>query len=248
MMVPYENEISYWADKATTTNEATTISAYYTLSNKYGTCILPKLDRGYIFVNEYASDWYTSVGMPDSLTYETTTTGDIYTRYAAVKWGTEYGFEGRLKSPADRLRDIIQSRQAPTIIGSRRSMRIAEDPREARARETLLRVLGEEKYRGFMRNGFVSVRGKSGKVYQIFPGSGMTKVYQNGQMIDRLCVVLEGSFPPTDSLIMRFLLILNDEAEFYRLAIKHSLYKSPTVVRQTDMRPLTEIYRGLVAA
>lgn len=162
----------------------------------------------------------------------------------------DYTYDARpALSPADRLREIIRSRQAPLVIGSRTPAKVTADPKEIRARETLLRVLGEEKFRGFLRNGFVSVRGKSGKVYQIFPGHGMTKVYQNGQMIDRLCVVLQGDFPPTDSIIMRFLLILNDEAEFYRLAIKHGVIQSrPGKQRNVDVRSLPEIYRGLVAA
>jgi hypothetical protein len=107
------------------------------------------------------------------------------------------------------------------------------DIRETRARETLKRVLGDDKFKRFLKHGFVSVRAKSGLVYQIFPAHGITNVYRDGEHIERLCVVLRGSFPPTDSLIMRYLLILNDERDFRKHAIEHKVYPQklqPTLV------------------
>lgn len=154
-----------------------------------------------------------------------------------------------VKTPAERLREMIQSRQAPLIVTSRRSMRPTEDIKEIRARETLRRVLGEDKYRQFLRNGFVAVKAKSGLVYQIFPAHGVTAVWKNGQMVDRLCVVLRGNFPPTDSLIMRYLLILNDEKEFRSFAIKHGVYHKPKPnTLQLPNRSLPELFRELKVA
>jgi hypothetical protein len=88
--------------------------------------------------------------------------------------------------------------------------------------------------------------------YQIFPGHGITAVYDRGIMVERLCVVLAGKFPPTDSIIMRYLLILNDENEFRKLAIPHGV----TQARRHKVTPrsiqaersLVEIYRELKAA
>ena len=128
------------------------------------------------------------------------------------------------RNPKDQLRRILQKRQAPLAITSRKSMGSTEDVKEIRARETLRRVLGEDKFRRFLKHGFVSVQAKSGLIYQIFPGHGITAVYRDGEMIERLCVVLRGSFPPTDSLIMRYLLILNDERDFRKHAIEHTVY------------------------
>lgn len=146
--------------------------------------------------------------------------------------------------PADRLREIIQARHAPMILTSRKPILTPQDEREIRARETLLRVIGEDKFQKFLKDGFVSVRAKSGLVYQIFPGHGITAVYKDGDQIERLCVVLKGDFPPTDSLIMRYLIILNDEARFRSYAIKHQIItKKPQIV--TDERSLTEIFREL---
>lgn len=152
------------------------------------------------------------------------------------------------QSPEDRLKTIIQQRQAPAFIRSRKHLETPTDIREVRARETLQRVLGDQKFRSFIKNGFVSVRAKSGLVYQIFPGHDITKVYRDGKLTERLCVVLKGRFPPTDSLIMRYLLILNDEQDFRKHAISHGVYNNNRREIQIDERPLTEIYREMKVA
>jgi hypothetical protein len=148
------------------------------------------------------------------------------------------------KSPQERLREIIAHRQAPLVLVSRKPIQTAHDVREIRARETLLRVLGEDKFQKFIKDGFVSVRAKSGLVYQIFPGHGITAVYRDGVQVERLCVVLRGDFPPTDSLIMRYLIILNDENRFRGYAIKHQVIVKPTQ-KVIDERPLAEIFKEL---
>lgn len=158
------------------------------------------------------------------------------------------------KTPAERLREIIQTRQSPGIIVrkppdhyhfARQPLRVTQDVREMRARETLRRVLGEQKFRDYVKTGFVCVRAKSGLVYQIFPAHGVTAVYDNGKMVERLCVVLVGDFPPTDSLIMRYLLILNNEDEFRAKANTHRLFKQVAANPQPDQRSLVEIFNEL---
>lgn len=154
--------------------------------------------------------------------------------------------ERQLKS---RLRQIIDGRCSPNIIirqnDRRKPLPMPADIREQRARETLRRVVGDKKFTNFLRAGFLSVKAKSGLVYQIFPGHGITCVFNQGKLVDRLCVVLQGGFPPTDSLIMRYLMILNNENQFRSYAIKHSptvqVYQQGTA----DMRPLAEIFKEL---
>lgn len=126
-------------------------------------------------------------------------------------------------SPGERMRQMIRDRMAPTIR-MRRALPTPGDIREERARETLRRILGEQSFRKFLRDGFITVVAKSGLTYRIFPGHGITEVYDRGIMVERLCVVLKGNFPPTDSLIMRYLLILNDEGEFSEYAVKHAVW------------------------
>lgn len=62
------------------------------------------------------------------------------------------------KSPEDKLREILQRRQSPLVITSRKSMPEPSDIREIRARETLKRVLGDDKFKSFLKKGFISVR------------------------------------------------------------------------------------------
>lgn len=148
----------------------------------------------------------------------------------------------------ENISKIIKSRCSPMILTKRKSMTISNDIREQRARETLKRIIGKQKFIGFVKHGFISAKGKSGLIYQIFPGSGITNVFNKGALIERLCVVLKGDFPPTDSLIMRFLLILNNEQQFRSLSIKHSIASYKECSHQNgpvETKPLAEIFNLL---
>lgn len=160
-------------------------------------------------------------------------------------WLDWSGVSSKPKTPQERLKEILQRRQAPMIFVSRKPIQPASDVREERARETLRLCLGEDRFRSFIKNGFVTAKAKSGLVYQIFPGHGITCVYKSGVLVERLCVVFRGDFPPADSLIMRFLLILNDENEFRRHAIKHTPSLPTQTFEGVDSRPLPELYREL---
>lgn len=168
-----------------------------------------------------------------------------YIRYEPgyALWSSGYSYTP-LKTPKERLREILDSRMAPGVLSSCKPLGYTNDVRELRARETLQRVLGEDRFRDFVRRGHVSVRAKSGLVYQIFPGHEITRVYDRGKMVERLCVVLTGEFPPTDSLIMRYLMILNNEQQFRSYAIKHGVIQ-PRFNAEPDQRSLAEIYRDL---
>ena len=149
--------------------------------------------------------------------------------------------------PKSRIKDIISSRHAPAFFSSsRKALPPTSDIRELRARETLRRVIGEDKYQRLQRDGFVAVRGKDNLNYQIFPGGGFTSVFENGRMIERLCVVMQGTFPPTDSIIMRYLMLLNNPAQFRKLAIPHGIIdRKKNVIAERTNLSLTEIYRDL---
>lgn len=180
---------------------------------------------------------------------------------AAVRqWADYAGDAARFNSPAtpatpaERLREIMARRAAPAVITRsaqrpRGTVSPTDDFREARARETLSRVIGEDGYQRFLRDGFVSVRNrKSGRNYQIFPGNGLTRVYEAGRQIERLCVVLQGNYPPTDSLIVRFLLAINDEEKLWSLGIKHGPDRAtPPRPAAADGRSLPELYRDMTA-
>lgn len=202
--------------------------------------------------------------------YHTSTTSDViarwgvedyYTRRVTVNYcgenitvasgGYEWASVTQRKSPAERLREIILGRNAPGVIrnAGRNVLPHTNDEREHRARETLRRVIGEDRFSRFLRDGFISVRGKDGFNYQIFPGHGITCVFDKGKMVERLCVVLNGSFPPTDSMIMRYLMILNNPAQFRSFAIKHNTWqRKPAVIQQfaQPQKTLAEIYQEIL--
>lgn len=107
-------------------------------------------------------------------------------------------------------------------------------------------MLGEITYRLFLKNGFVSVRGSSGRVYQIFPGHQFTRVFENGKCIEQLCVILNDTYPPTDSLLMRYCILLNDEEHFCRLSNRHRAYeRARQIEKAVDLRPLPMILADL---
>lgn len=161
------------------------------------------------------------------------------------------------ESPKDKLRRIIRERYAPAVIIKGRVVEdrldSAEDIREERARQTLRKVAGPVEFRRFLSRGFVLIRGKSGDVYQCWPGDfqeSITKVWRQGVAIERLCVVLSGGFPPTDSLIMRCLILMNDEAQFRALANVHKVARQTHRAEMADPhagKSLVEIYRSIKA-
>ncbi len=155
------------------------------------------------------------------------------------------------RTPGERMREILRSRSAPAIHrgNRRRSMTMVVDAREVRARSTLRNMLGDQSFRRFLRDGFVTVVPASGLTYRIYPGLGVTEVYDRGIMIETMCVILKGNFPPTDSLIMRYLLILNDEGEFSRYAVRNRVIHLPEVGQITEVsKSLPALFAELKAA
>lgn len=161
-------------------------------------------------------------------------------------WCQAVTYEVLPLTPGDRLREILRSRHAPAIGGNQKPLLPAVDPRELRARETLCMLLGADKYRRFQTRGFVAIRAKSGLIYRLFPGYRQVEVYRAGVLIEKLCIVLRGDFPPTDWLIMRYLLVVNDEADFRKRANLNTIgahaRAEPAAI---DQRPLAEIFAEL---
>ncbi len=194
---------------------------------------------------------YTKWGMNDWYACDNSSTTS-----ASWIWGSNDPYWSSPAPPipvSDRLRDMIRQRQAPAIIvpNRRRPMEMTNQLNELRARATLRRVLGDDQFRRFLKNGFITVRALSGKIYQIYPGHGMTVVWQYGKPIEKLCVVLSGNFPPTDSMIMRYLMILNDEDDFRSRANVFNAPSNtvtPASVNPDHTTPLPELFRKLKAA
>ena len=166
-----------------------------------------------------------------------------------LQWAKDgvVSFPAKPVRPADRMRELIRARQSPLVIVSR-SVSLPANEREFRARETLRRIIGDKAFQDYLKKGFTSVKAKSGRVYQIFQGHSMTVVWENGEAIKRLCVDLRGGFAPTDSVIMRLILVQTDEADFWAKANEFEAYPDHIQTQGTiDFRPLPEIFAELKA-
>jgi hypothetical protein len=233
---PYENIVSYWKTQ---------------IENRY------KIANTYIKGDWFGTNSCAVTGTVLQYPYLTESTSSVTSiKYSEIVngWMNHSIAHWKQSAPApipiqDRIKAIIEARQAPAvIISGRRAMALPGDDRETRARQTMRAILGDEDFRLFLKNGFVSVRAKSGRVYQIFPGHEFTRVFENGKPIERLCVVFKGAeaFPPTDSLLMRYLIVLNDEQEFWKLANKQGAYRDTVAApRAPNVRNLVEIVKEL---
>ena len=162
---------------------------------------------------------------------------------------TKYVHTYPRQSAKDRLRAVLRSRVFPAIRTTRSPLELPADERERRARETLRRVVGEAQHRNYLTHGFVTARAKSGRHYQIFPGMKMTKVFEQGKLMEELCTYVAGQFPPTDQVIVRFLMILNSEADFRQRSNVYDRTKSRPIhifpaPLKVDERSLVDIYKG----
>ena len=109
-------------------------------------------------------------------------------------------------------------------------------------------MIGAVAFRKYLKHGCVSVQAKSGLVYQMRTGHGLTSVYKNGELTDKLCVVLSGGYAPTDETIMRYVMIQTDEAGFRAKAIKHSIGSSIRTQEEKPQLTLPERFKLLKEA
>ncbi len=83
---------------------------------------------------------------------------------------------------------------------------------EIKARMTLRDQISERDWRRYLTNGFVLIKGISGRYYQVFNDQRHIKVYNKGKLTDEICIHTDASeCPPTDHILNMMLLIQNDE-------------------------------------
>ena len=91
---------------------------------------------------------------------------------------------------------------------------------EQAALETLRESLTEDQFRRYIKTGFLSVTGRSGRTYQIPRGSGISPhviVWERGKKIAEICsYILDRKMPPTDRVIAFKTIIEADEQEMWR--------------------------------
>ena len=107
--------------------------------------------------------------------------------------------------------------ESPSYYKRRRSGSYHAIGAEMKARALLKRLIGGVEYKRYLKNGFVNFSGKDGYIYQVYPGEMFTRVWYEGKEDAGLCVVFSrrGHMnPPTDSLVMRLLLLQDGEYTF----------------------------------
>jgi hypothetical protein len=95
------------------------------------------------------------------------------------------------------------------------------------AMRTLRDMISEADFRKYMKYGFISVKAKSGKIYQIFRNRLHTKVYLQGELVEEICVMMKGSnIPPTDKIIAFKTIIETDENAFKKMGNVYPMKKA----------------------
>jgi hypothetical protein len=94
---------------------------------------------------------------------------------------------------------------------------------EKKAKEKLRSLVSTEDYDNYILLGRLKYIAPDGTIYMIGSGEEMTDVY-NPEYSHKLCVIFEDpNLPPTDSVIMRLMMLKTDPERFHSLAIKHPL-------------------------
>lgn len=125
-------------------------------------------------------------------------------------------------TPVSRKRREIKEQL--TIIVHSRAQELRDVPEnEWVAMQTLRDMITETEYRKYLRDGFISVHGQSGKVYQVFRNKAHTKVFFRGELVEEICVRLKGMAPPTDNVIAFKTMIEFDEEYFASLGNRYNM-------------------------
>jgi hypothetical protein len=89
---------------------------------------------------------------------------------------------------------------------------------EKNALDTLREMISEADFRKYLKYGFVLVEGASGKIYQVYRSRAHTKVWENGKIVEEICVrISDHNIPLTDNVIAFMSMILASEDEFKKL-------------------------------
>jgi hypothetical protein len=138
-----------------------------------------------------------------------TTTNTIGT--TTTTWDNQWNTWTVPQTKQQKFLQQLKAKLAPAVLGRQKSLRHVIPGPELKARQTLREMLLESEYRRYLTNGFIMVRGQSGKWYQIFNDQRRIQVYENNKLVSRLCIYTSSECPPTDHVINMKLLAELDE-------------------------------------
>lgn len=145
-----------------------------------------------------------------------------YVKCSPYIWYDSNSYSYREESPIETKRREIQSNL--TIIVKSRAQKLTDVPdNEWVAMQTLRDMITEAEYRRYIKYGFISVLGKSGKIYQVDRVKRHVKVFLKGVLVEEICVGLKGDAPPTDKVIAFKTMIEADEESFAALGNRYNM-------------------------
>lgn len=155
-----------------------------------------------------------------------------------ISTGSSYG---RWMSKEEMLRERIKQQLNPPIYVTRDGKKVLvkdkdlwdvqQTPEENRARGLLREMVGDMAFRRYLQRGFLMVKGGSGVMYKIYGGTassrnrGLIESYIKNPAtgtftpFEAFCIQFkDAGLPHTDGVIMRKLLVENDEFGMRKLA------------------------------
>jgi hypothetical protein len=120
-------------------------------------------------------------------------------------------------NPAETKRERLRNNLVIAVKSRATPLGNASGP-ELVALETLREMISESDFRKYLKYGFVLVEGASGKIYQVYRSRAHTKVWENGKIVEEICVrISDHNIPLTDNVIAFISMILASEDEFKKL-------------------------------
>jgi hypothetical protein len=133
---------------------------------------------------------------------------------------------GKKEKLKNNLRVVVKSRATRFNLTGYK-------PEEKKAVDTLREMISEADFRKYVKYGFVSVDAPSKRTYQIFRNNSHVKVWENGLLIEEICIsILDSSIPLTDKVIALIIMILSDESTFRSMGNIYNLRARTETVNQ----------------
>jgi hypothetical protein len=152
---------------------------------------LPQSSEKVAFITAYDIDYATL----------TVNTRVVVAPSTAIILGSEWYDLGNCLSTRDQIKKTIKDNLTILMKNRNSSIPVNQETPEYQALLTLREMITEAEFRKYLKDGFLLVQIKN-KTYQIFRDKPHTKVYQDGKLVEEVCVrIKDKKIPPTDNVI-----------------------------------------------
>jgi len=224
------------------TNDLSTGSYYvYNIGDSIGTNTI-SIQQGVPITFDSNTNWDT---------HYDTSTGNYTLTYNGSAWiqGDVFHFTPNKVDVKEEVKRAIRNNLLIKIGTRHNTLQRDVSPQELKARQTLRDIITEKEWRRYVTNGFIMVKGQSGKWYQIFKDQNHTKVYNQGRLIEEICIHTDQKCPPTDHILNLKLLIELDENSlraggniYYKDSQTYPYYNKNIKTKNMDRDNLVSIF------